>query len=61
MMRIAKPSDPQRIADLKRKIDTAYYLNNAIAGIATILTHGLLEWNGTQLEEENGTKKQQRK
>jgi hypothetical protein len=60
MTRIAKPSDPKRIAELKKKIDSSLYLNKAVAGIASTLTHGLLQWNGVELEE-NDTAKKQRK
>ncbi|NIZ46468.1 hypothetical protein PVA44_05800 [Entomospira nematocerorum] len=53
MIRIAKPSDPQKIQELKKKIYQDAYLEVAITGIATILTGGLLEWNGVQLSDDN--------
>ncbi|NIZ19007.1 hypothetical protein [Entomospira culicis] len=52
MIRIAKPSDPQKIQELKKKIYQESYLEVAILGIATILTGGLLEWNGVELVDD---------
>ena len=42
MVRIAKPIDPKRIAELKQKIDNKAYLNFAIKQIAHTLTKELL-------------------
>lgn len=55
MIRIAKPSDPQKIQELKKKIYQDSYLNVAVVGIATILTGGLLEWNGVNLLNDRTT------
>lgn len=52
MIRIAKPTDPRKIADLKVKIHNARYLQSAVSGIANMLTRGLLEWNGMELDDE---------
>jgi hypothetical protein len=60
MIRIAKPSDPQKIQELKKKIHQSSYLEVAVIGIATILTGGLLEWNGVEFSDDEsivGTKK----
>jgi hypothetical protein len=43
MIRIAKEIDPQRLADLKKKIDDSNYLNLAIASIAYTLTKEIAE------------------
>jgi hypothetical protein len=53
MIRIAKPSNPQKILELKQKIYQDTYLDIAITGLATILTGGLLEWNGVDLLDDN--------
>lgn len=42
MVRIAKKSDPKRLAELKRKINDENYLENAIIKIAQDLTKNLL-------------------
>lgn len=42
MIRIAKPTDPRRIEELKKKINDSHYVNNAIHSIANILTKELL-------------------
>lgn len=42
MVRIAKKSDPKRLAELKRKINDENYLTNAIIKIAQDLTKNLL-------------------
>ncbi len=52
MIRIAKPTDPKKIEELKVKINQKAYLNVAITGIAQILTKGLLQWNGVDLAED---------
>jgi len=38
MIRIAKQSDPKRLAELKRKIEDKRYLSTAISSIAYTLT-----------------------
>lgn len=42
MVRIAKPSDPRRLAELKNKIRDKYYLEMAITRIANTLTKELM-------------------
>jgi hypothetical protein len=42
MIRVAKPSDPKKIEELKKKINDKRYLNTAIQSIATTLTKELL-------------------
>lgn len=42
MVRIAKPSDPKRLAELKQKIRDRYYLEMAIAKIANTLTKEIM-------------------
>jgi hypothetical protein len=42
MVRIAKPSNPKRIRDLKRKIHKKEYLELAIEKIAQTLTNELV-------------------
>lgn len=49
MIRIAKPTDPKKIEELRQKINKSSYLQTAVSGIAGILTTGLLQWNGTEL------------
>lgn len=48
MIRIAKPTDPKKIAELKEKINDESYLSTAIQGIAATLTNEIL-----QLQEEH--------
>jgi hypothetical protein len=43
MVRIAKNTDPQRLAELKKKIDDEKYLSHAIQRIANVLTKEILE------------------
>lgn len=43
MIRIAKVSDPQRLLDLKEKIQDDTYMNDAIYSIAHALTGEMLE------------------
>ncbi|MCL2520643.1 MAG: hypothetical protein FWE37_06550 [Spirochaetaceae bacterium] len=57
--RIAKPSNPEKIAELKQKINSATYLDTAVAGIATTLAHGFLQWNGINMEEDVSKKRKQ--
>jgi hypothetical protein len=42
MIRIAKPSDPQRLAELKKKIHNDDYMHKAINQIANTITKELL-------------------
>jgi hypothetical protein len=42
MVRVAKPSDPKRLAELKQKIRDKYYLELAISRIANTLTKELM-------------------
>ncbi len=42
MVRIAKKSDPKKIAELKKKIHDQRYLSQAIYRIAQTLTNGIL-------------------
>ena len=42
MVRVAKPSDPKRLAELKQKIRDKYYLELAIARIANTLTKEIM-------------------
>jgi hypothetical protein len=60
MIRIAKPTDPHRIADLKQKIHNDRYMQSAMSGIAGVLTRGLLHWNGVELENEPSKTKNSR-
>lgn len=50
MIRIAKPSDPKRIAELKKKINNDIYIKDAIQQIAHTLTielvHRKEDWDG---------------
>ena len=46
MIRIAKPTDPKKIAELKKKIDSKEYLEVAIARIANTLTKELMGLKG---------------
>lgn len=59
MIRIAKPTDPKKLAELKRNINSLGYLDRAVSGLADTLTHGMLKWNGMDLEKHDS--KQQRK
>ena len=43
MVRIARKPDPKRIADLKRKIHDAEYVEEAIQKLATRLSKELVE------------------
>ncbi len=42
MIRIAKPTDPKRIAELKKKINKKQYIDLAISRIANSLTKELM-------------------
>ena len=42
MVRIAKPTDPKRLADLKQKIRDKYYIEMAVARIANTLTKEIM-------------------
>ena len=42
MIRVAKPSDPKKIEELKKKINDRRYLSTAIQSIATTLTKELI-------------------
>lgn len=42
MVRIAKPTDPKRLAELKEKIRNRYYLDMAIVRIANTLTKEIM-------------------
>ncbi len=46
MIRIAKPTDPAKIKELKQKIDDETYINNAVQQLAQTLTKELLHSNG---------------
>ncbi|MDR1895106.1 MAG: hypothetical protein LBQ61_10550 [Spirochaetales bacterium] len=46
MIRIAKEIDPQKLAELKKKINDSEYLNLAIASIAHTLTKEIAEETG---------------
>ncbi len=50
MVRIAKNTDPQKLRDLKEKIDEKSYLDEAIHRIAITLTHEIVHLN----EDRNG-------
>ncbi len=43
MVRIAKKSDPNRIAELKKKINDASYVRDAIRNIAQKLSNELVQ------------------
>lgn len=43
MIRIAKPTDPKKIAELKRKINDNTYLQTAIQSIAQTITKEILQ------------------
>lgn len=43
MVRVARPSDPQRLAELKRKINDTDYIDTAIQTIALRLTNELVD------------------
>ena len=43
MIRVAKPTDPRKIEELKKKINDKRYLTTAIQSIATTLTKELLQ------------------
>jgi len=43
MIRIAKPTDPKKIAELKRKINDTKYLQTAIQSIAQTITKEILQ------------------
>ncbi len=45
MIRIAKESDPKRLAELKEKINDAHYLDVAITSIAHTLTREIVNEN----------------
>ena len=42
MVRVAKPTDPKKLAELKKKIKDRRYLEIAIARIANTLTNELM-------------------
>ena len=42
MIRIAKPSDPKKIAELKKKINDKKYLETAIQSLAYTITKEIL-------------------
>lgn len=42
MIRVAKPTNPKRIEELKKKINDRRYVNKAIDSIANTLTKELL-------------------
>ncbi|WP_319561366.1 hypothetical protein [Marispirochaeta sp.] len=42
MIRIAKPTDPKKIADLKKKINDKKYLDTAIQSLAHTITKEIL-------------------
>ena len=42
MVRVAKPTDPKKLAELKIKIRDKYYLQMAIARIANTLTKEIM-------------------
>lgn len=46
MIRIAKPTDPAKIKELKQKIDDEQYIKTAIQQLAQTLTTELLHSNG---------------
>jgi len=43
MARVAKPTDPRKLVELKEKIHDSTYLNSAIERIAIIITNKLLQ------------------
>ncbi len=45
MVRIAKNTDPKKLAELKKKIDDKKYLNRAILTIANTLTKEIYQLN----------------
>ena len=45
MIRIAKNTDPKKIAELKKKINDKKYLNVAIVSIANTLTKEIFQLN----------------
>lgn len=52
MIRIAKETDPAKLAELKKKINDDHYLDFAIRKIAQILTNEIVQ----QDEEKGGHK-----
>ena len=42
MVRVAKPTDPRKLAELKMKIRDKYYLQMAISRIANTLTKEIM-------------------
>ena len=42
MVRIAKKTDPKKLAELKKKINDTYYLETAIKRIAQTLTNEIV-------------------
>ncbi len=46
MIRVAKPTDPEKLKELKKKIHDEVYLKKAIQQIATTLTKELLQIDG---------------
>ena len=42
MVRVAKPTDPKKLAELKEKIRDKYYLEMAIVRIANTLTKEIM-------------------
>ncbi len=45
MVRIAKHTDPRKLAELKKKIDDKKYLHQAIVTIANTLTKEIYQMN----------------
>ncbi len=45
MVRIAKKTDPQKLRELKFRIDEQDYLDRAIERIALTLTNGIVQMN----------------
>ena len=43
MVRIAKPTDPKKLAELKKKIHNNQYLETAIVRIANTLTKEIMD------------------
>ena len=46
MIRIAKPEDPKKINDLKKKINDKEYLSIAIQNLALVITKEILHIEG---------------
>ena len=50
MIRIAKPTDPAKIQELKKKIDDEMYMRTAIHQLAHTLTKKLIHNDGEKYE-----------